>query len=260
MRLPLSGRYTTTATGRGVTAYVIDTGVDVTHPDFGGRAAVAHDVLGGTGEDCNGHGTHVAGTVGGTTHGVAKAVELRAVRALDCAGSGTVSGVLAALDWVRANAARPAVSTMSLSGPRSATLDAATADLAGSGVFVAVAAGNANRPACEVSPASTAAALVAAASDSSDTRANFSNYGSCVDLYAPGVDIASTWLLGSTARQSGTSMAAPHAAGVAALYKSRYGDAASATIHNWLVAKASPKVVRGNPPQTPNLLLSTGGL
>ncbi len=259
-RLPLTGRYSTTVTGAGVTAYVIDSGVDDTHPGFGGRAVNTFDALGGTGQDCNGHGTRVAGIVAGAQTGVAKAAQVRGVRVLDCSGTGTLSGLLAGLDWVKANASRPAVATLSLSGDYSTAINTATTDLAAAGIFVAAAAGNDNRPACEVSPASASAALVVAATDRSDTRAAFSNYGSCVDLYAPGVGISSTSLFGSTATDSGTSMSAPFAAGVAALYKSRYGDAPSSTVGTWLVRKATPKLVRSNPVSTPNLLLTTGGL
>ena len=152
------------------------------------------DALGGNGADCNGHGTHVAGTIGGTTYGVAKSVQLRGVRVLNCSGSGSTSGIIRALDWVRVNAVRPAVANMSLGGGRSTSLNNATANLANSGVFIAVAAGNENQNACNVSPASTPAAYTTAASDRTDLRASFSNYGSCVDGYAPGVAIKSAWL------------------------------------------------------------------
>ncbi len=257
--LPLSRTYTYTRAGAGVTAYVIDTGIVASHSDFGGRAAVAYDALGGTGLDCHGHGTHVAGTIGGTVHGVAKSVQLRGVRVLGCTGSGSTSGIIRALDWVRVNAVRPAVANMSLGGGYSAALNTATANLANSGVFVAVAAGNESQNACNVSPASTPAAYTTAASDRTDLRASFSNYGSCVDAYAPGVAIKSTWLTG-TRSLSGTSMASPHVAGVGALYKSTYGEASSATVGSWITTNSTAGVIRSNPSGTPNRLLFKAGL
>ncbi|HEX6288238.1 MAG TPA: S8 family serine peptidase [Herpetosiphonaceae bacterium] len=254
--LPLSRTYTYTATGSGVTAYVIDTGVQANHPDFGGRAANVYDSFGGTGEDCHGHGTHVAGTIGGTTWGVAKQVRLRGVRVLDCSGSGSFSGVIAGVDWVRLNAQKPAVANLSLGGGYSASVNTAVANLANSGVFVAVAAGNDySWDACQVSPASTPEAYTVAASDRTDTKASFSNIGACVDSYAPGVAITSAWIGSSTNTISGTSMATPHVAGVAALYKSANGDAASATISTWLNSNATPNVIRNNPSGTVNRLL-----
>jgi subtilisin family serine protease len=252
--LPLSGTFTYTRTGSGVRAYVIDSGIATSHPDLSSRTLVSYDALGGNGQDCNGHGTHVAGTLGGSTHGVAKGVALRAVRVLDCAGSGSTSGIIAGVDWVRANHVKPAVANMSLGGGYSAALNTATNNLSNSGVFVAVAAGNENQSACNVSPASASAPTVVAASDKTDTRASFSNYGSCVELYAPGVAITSTWLSGGTNTISGTSMASPHVAGVAALYKSG-GDASSATINTWLLNNSTANVVRSNPTGTPNRLL-----
>jgi subtilisin family serine protease len=258
--LPLSRTYTYTRAGAGVTAYVIDTGIATAHADFGGRAAVAYDALGGNGQDCNGHGTHVAGTIGGTTYGVAKSVRLRSVRVLNCSGSGSTSGIIRALDWVRANATKPAVANMSLGGGFSSSLNTASANLANSGVFLAVAAGNESQNACNVSPASTAAAYTTAASASNDTRASFSNYGSCVDGYAPGVSIRSDWYTGGTNTISGTSMASPHVAGVGALYKSTFGDAASSTVASWINSNATAGVIRSNPSGTPNRLLNKRGL
>jgi len=233
---------------------VIDTGIATAHADFGGRAQNVYDAFGGNGQDCNGHGTHVAGTVGGATYGIAKASSLRGVRVLDCSGSGSTSGIIAGIDWVRANHIKPAVANMSLGGGYSSALNAATDNLSGAGVFVAVAAGNENQNACNVSPASAAAPTVVAASDKTDTRATFSNFGSCVEVYAPGVNVTSTWLSGGTNTISGTSMASPHVAGVAALYKSG-GDAASSTINSWILTNASAGVVRSNPSGTPNRLL-----
>lgn len=253
--LPLSRTYTYTYTGSGVRAYIIDTGIQTSHPQFGGRASVAYDALGGNGQDCNGHGTHVAGTVGGSTYGVAKSVSLRAVRVLDCNGSGSNSGVIAGMNWVAAHAAKPAVANMSLGGGYSSAVNSAATSLANSGVFLAVAAGNSNANACNYSPSSAPGTLTVAASDKTDLRASFSNYGGCVDVYGPGVAIKSAWLNSGTNTISGTSMATPHATGVGALYKSRYGDAASSTIVNWIISNSTANVIRSNPSGTPNRLL-----
>ncbi|MER5772487.1 S8 family peptidase [Streptomyces sp. NPDC001985] len=253
-----SGRsttYTYTRNGSGVTAYIIDSGIYTSHPDFGGRARNVFDAFGGNGADCNGHGTHVAGTVGGTTHGVAKGVQLRGVRVLDCQGSGSFSAIIAGFDWVRQNAVKPAVANASLGGGYSAALNNAATALAGSGVHTTVAAGNNNRDACGYSPASAAGALSIAASDSSDNKAGFSNYGQCVDLYGPGVNILSTRSGGGTTTMNGTSMAAPHVAGVAALYKATHGDAPSPTVNNWIINNSTANAIRGNTTGTPNRLL-----
>lgn len=253
--LPLSNSYTYIANGAGVTAYVIDTGIDPSHPDFGGRAAVGYDALGGNGIDCHGHGTHVSGTVGGRAYGVAKGVALRGVRVLDCNGSGSFADVIEGIDWVAANSPGPAVANMSLGGGFSAAVNTATANLSRSGVLVAVAAGNSAADACTFSPASEPLAVTAAASDRNDVSASFTNRGPCVDLYAPGVAITSTWLGGGTAVLSGTSMASPHVAGVAALYKDANGETGSGRIQNWLKNGATVGVLTGVPANTPNLLL-----
>ncbi|MGI8681763.1 MAG: S8 family peptidase [Mycobacteriales bacterium] len=257
---PLSGSYTYTHTGSGVRAYVIDTGIATADSDFGGRASDVYDALGGNGQDCNGHGTHVAGTIGGTKYGVAKSAYLRGVRVLDCSGSGATSGIIAGINWVASNAIHPAVANMSLGGGYSSSLNSATTSLVNSGVFTAVAAGNSNADACNYSPASASGTLTVAASDRSDVRASFSNYGGCVDVYAPGVAIKSDWLNGGTNTISGTSMASPHAAGVGALYKSTYGDAASSTIVSWIVNNATTNVISSNPSGTPNRLLYKNSL
>jgi subtilisin family serine protease len=252
---PLSGTYNYTSTASSVYAYIIDTGIYASHANFGGRASNVYDALGGNGTDCNGHGTHVAGTVGSSTYGVAKAVRLRGLRVLNCSGSGATSGIISAIDWVRVNRVNPAVANLSLGGGYSSTLNTAITNLSNSGVFVAVAAGNENQAACNVSPASAAAATTVAASTSSDARASYSNYGSCVDLYAPGSSITSTWLNGGTNTISGTSMASPHVAGVGALYKATYGNAASSTIDSWLKTNSTANVITSNPSGTPNRLL-----
>jgi subtilisin family serine protease len=257
---PLSGTYTYTNTASSVYAYIIDTGIYTGHSNFGGRAAVSYDALGGNGQDCNGHGTHVAGTVGSTTYGVAKGVRLRAVRVLDCAGSGSFSGIIAGIDWVRLNRTNPAVANLSLGGGYSASLNTAVTNLANSGVFVAVAAGNENQNACNVSPASASAVTTVASSTSTDAKSSFSNWGSCVDLYAPGSSITSTWSNGGTNSISGTSMASPHVAGVAALYKGTYGNASHATIDSWIKTNSTANVITGNPSGTPNRLLYKASL
>lgn len=252
---PLSGTYTYTATASTVRAYIIDTGIQTSHTQFGGRASAVYDAFGGNGQDCNGHGTHVAGTVGASTYGVAKAVMLRGVRVLDCNGSGSNSGVIAGINWVANNRIAPAVANLSLGGGFSQATNDAINNLANRGVFVAVAAGNENQNACNVSPASAANATTVAASTSTDAKASYSNYGSCVELYAPGSGVTSTWLNGGTNTISGTSMASPHVAGVGAMYKSRYGDASYSTIRSWIINNSTTNVITGNITGTPNRLL-----
>ncbi|HXV57209.1 MAG TPA: S8 family peptidase [Gaiellaceae bacterium] len=225
---PLSTTFTYFATGAGVRAYVIDTGIRFSHAQFGGRAISGYDAVdGGSADDCNGHGTHVAGTIGGSTYGVAKGVTLVGVRVLGCNGSGTISGVIAGVNWVTANhqAGQPAVANMSLGGGASSALDTAVRNSIADGVAYAVAAGNGNwlgiaQNACNSSPARVGEAMTISATDSRDRKASWANYGSCVDWFAPGVSITSAWHTSSTATRtiSGTSMATPHTAGVAALY------------------------------------------
>jgi subtilisin family serine protease len=253
--LPLSRTYTYTATGAGVHAYIIDTGIWTLHGDFGGRANNVYDAFMATGEDCHGHGTHVAGTVGGTTYGVAKGVSLHGVRVLSCAGIGLTSQIIAGIDWVRQNHVKPAVANMSLGGGLSTALNTATTNLWNAGVFVAVAAGNDDADACQASPASASGAFTAASSTKTDAKSSFSNWGTCVEAYAPGSAIVSDFLGGTTASLSGTSMASPHVAGVAALYKAVNGDQPSATVSNWIVTNATSGVITGNPAGTPNRVL-----
>ncbi len=223
--LPLSGTYTYTATGAGVTAYVIDTGIRKTHTEFGGRAVHGADTstpIGVTSDDCHGHGTHVAGTIGGATYGVAKSVRLVAVRVLTCAGTGLNSGVIAGVDWVTGNhqAGQPAVANMSLGGGKSAALEQAVANSIADGVTYGVAAGNETEDACTGSPSGLAAAITVGATTNTDARASYSDFGPCVDFFAPGSNITSASYLTDTgtATMSGTSMATPHVVGAAALY------------------------------------------
>ncbi|WP_232796970.1 S8 family peptidase [Blastococcus atacamensis] len=250
-RTGTDGLYTPEATGTDVTAYVIDTGIALDHPDFGGRAVTGFDAVdGGSADDCNGHGTHVAGTIGGTTYGVAKSVSLVAVRVLNCSGSGTNAGVIAGIDWVTAHhvAGTPAVANMSLGGGASTAIDTAVANSIGDGVSYAVAAGNGNQggkpqDACNYSPARVPGALTVGATDRNDAPASFSNYGPCVDLFAPGVGITSDWYTGGTNTISGTSMATPHVAGVAAVYLQTVPTATPTEVSAELHRNASPHVV-----------------
>jgi subtilisin family serine protease len=257
--LPLNNSYTYPNTASNVHAYIIDTGILTTHTDFGGRASVGTDTVGDgrNGIDCNGHGTHVSGTVGGAKYGVAKAVRLVAVRVLDCNGSGTYSGVIAGIDWVTAHAVKPAVANMSLGGGFSQAVNDAVTRSMNSGVSYALAAGNSNANACNYSPSSTPGALTAGATDSSDNRASFSNYGTCVALFAPGVSITSDWNTSTTATNtiSGTSMASPHVAGAAALYLSANPSSSAAQVRSALVGKATSGVVKNPGPGSPNKLL-----
>jgi subtilisin family serine protease len=263
--LPLSGTFTYTATGAGVTAYIIDTGIRFSHADFGGRATSGYDAVdGGSADDCNGHGTHVAGTVGGTTHGVAKGVSLVAVRVLNCSGSGTTSGVIAGLDWVTANHATPAVANMSLGGSASTALDDAVRNSIAIGVSYAVAAGNGNpggraQDACKYSPARVAEAMTIGAVDKTDTKASWSNYGSCVDWFAPGVGITSAWHSGDTATNtiSGTTMATPHTTGVAALYLQSNPAASPATVRDALYAATTKGIVKSSKTANNHLLFTS---
>jgi subtilisin family serine protease len=260
--LPLDTAYTWGTTGAGVNVYIIDTGIRTTHQDFGGRAVWDYSTVKGkdAGIDCHGHGTHVAGTVGGTRYGVAKGVSLHAVKVLDCAGSGTWSGVIAGIDWVTANHVSPAVANMSLGGsPNQAVNDAVTGSIA-AGVTYAVAAGNSAVDACTFSPASTPTALTVGATWWTDARASYSNIGPCVDLFAPGTFITSTWNTSdtATAQLSGTSMATPHVAGAAALYLETHPSASPATVAAYLVATATQGRIPDPGAGSPNLLLFTG--
>jgi subtilisin family serine protease len=250
------------STGGKVTAYVIDSGIEYTHPEFGGRAVPGTDQTNpaGNGEDCAGHGTHVAGTIGGTTTGVARQATLVSVKVLDCTNTGPNSGVIAGMNWVAANAKKPAVANLSLGGYYSPTMNNAVDGLARSGVFPVVAAGNDNVNACITSPASASQAFTVAATDENDRKASFSNYGSCVNLNAPGVGITSAYLDNSYADMNGSSMAAPHVTGIAVLYKATHGDVPFETLKKWLVDNATPNVPLAAPWGTPRKLAFTGGL
>jgi len=265
INLPLNGTYQYTDTGAGVTAYVIDTGIRTSHSEFGGRASIGADTVGDgqNGNDCNGHGTHVAGTLGGATYGVAKGVAIIAVRVLNCSGSGTWSGVIAGIDWVTGHHTNGrAVANMSLGGGANSAVDQAVRNSIADGVFYAVAAGNSNADACRYSPARTAEAATIGATTSSDSLASYSNFGRCVDLHAPGSGITSAWIGSNTATNtiSGTSMATPHVAGAAALYLEDT-SAGPQQVRDALVSNASPVVKlskRASRAGTTNRLLYTG--
>jgi subtilisin family serine protease len=260
--LPLSGTYTYNNTGTGVTAYIIDTGIRLTHTEFGGRAVSGYDAVdGGTADDCNGHGTHVAGTVGGTTYGAAKNVNLVAVRVLDCGGSGSWSGVIAGMDWVAANHVKPAVANMSLGGGGNTSVDDATRRLIASGVTTAVAAGNGNmvgiaQDACKYSPARVAEAITIGSTTKTDAKSSWSNYGNCVDFFAPGSSITSAWYQSDTQTNtiSGTSMATPHVAGVAALYLQSNPGAPPQTVRDALYANTTKSIVTSSKTANNHLL------
>jgi serine protease len=264
-QLPLDGLYHYGQTGVGVNAYIIDTGIRLTHAEFTGRLIGGFDAItsGGSANDCNGHGTHVAGTVGGTTWGVAKAVMLSPIRVLDCNGSGTTSGVIAGVDWVTANHVKPAVANMSLGGGASTALDDAVRASIAAGVSYAVAAGNGDfigrqQPACNYSPARVRQALTVGATTSSDAKASWSNYGECVDLFAPGVSITSAWHSSNTATNtiSGTSMASPHVAGAAALYLETNPSASAATVFAAVYDATTKNIVTNSSTANNHLLYS----
>ncbi|WP_411082805.1 S8 family peptidase [Streptomyces sp. cmx-18-6] len=264
--LPLDDTFTTTATGDGVKVYVVDTGIDAAHSEFGGRVVKGYDAVGDGrgGQDCNGHGTHVAGTVGGSVSGVAEDASLVNVRVLDCQGRGSWAGIIAGFDWVAKDAAAaataPAVLNASLGGGRSRAVDAAVEAVADAGVLPVVAAGNDDIDACRISPAAADGVVTVGASDRQDRETAFSNWGSCLSLYAPGADIVSARLGGGTVSLNGTSMASPHVAGVAALYKETNPTATPAAVARWLTDTATPDALSGLGQGSPDLLLYTGGL
>ena len=258
--LPLDGSYSWNFDGTGVHAYILDTGIRTSHNDFGGRATWEVNFADSNNSDCNGHGTHVAGTTGGGEYGVAKNVQLHAVKVLDCNGSGSLQGVIDGINWVTNNRINPAVANMSLGGGASASLDSAVDNSVNSGVFYAVAAGNDNQSnACTKSPAGAAQAYTVGSTTSSDSMSSFSNVGSCVDIFAPGSSITSTWNTSNSATNTinGTSMASPHVAGAAALLLDENGSLTPGQIKSTLTANATSGVISGIPGGTVNLLLYT---
>jgi serine protease len=260
---PLNQTYTYNNDGDGVTAYIVDTGIRIGHTNFGGRARAGHDAIGDgqNSNDCNGHGTHVAGTVGSATYGVAKAVDLVAVRVLDCQGSGTDAGVIAGVNWVKTNAATlsgPAVANMSLGGGASTSLDNAVKQAIAAGVTFALAAGNENQNACNTSPSRVPEAITVGSSTSTDARSSFSNFGTCVDIFAPGSSITSTWNTSNSATStiSGTSMASPHVAGAAALVLAANPSFTPQQVRDALVNNASSNKITSPGTGSPNKLLN----
>ncbi|RIV40855.1 S8 family peptidase [Micromonospora radicis] len=254
---PLSNTYTYPNTASNVRAYIIDTGIRTTHNDFGGRATWGTNTVDSNNTDCNGHGTHVAGTVGGSTYGVAKAVRLVAVKVLNCSGGGTTTSVVNGVNWVTANAVKPAVANMSLGGGASSTIDNAVANSIASGISYAVAAGNSNANACNYSPARTSTAITVGSTTSTDARSSFSNFGSCVHIFAPGSSISSAWHTSNTATNTinGTSMASPHVAGAAALVLSANPTWTPAQVKTYLINNATTGVITSPGTGSPNRLL-----
>ncbi|GAB3952941.1 S8 family peptidase [Kribbella albertanoniae] len=259
--LPLSASYTYTRTGTGVHAYIIDSGITPSHPNFGGRATFDFNGIDSNNTDCNGHGTHVAGTIGSTSYGVAKNVRLHGVKWLDCAGGGTASSAIAAVDWVTRNAVKPAVANASWNFSANTTLETSLRAMINSGVFLAASAGNTGGNSCDRLPRKIETALVVAASERTDARASYSSTGACVDVYAPGSAIVSTLRTGGSGAMNGTSMASPHVAGVAALYLQTSPSATPATVKSYIETNATPNVVSGGGTGgTVNRLLFTNGL
>ncbi len=256
---PLNGTYVYNTTATNVRAYIIDSGVRASHNQFGGRVSGGASYINdgrGT-NDCNGHGTHVAGTVAGSVHGVAKGARIIPVRVFGCTGGSSNSTIIAGIDWVRANHIKPAVANMSLGGGVSSATDTATNNLINAGVTVVVAAGNSNANACNFSPARVANAITVGSTTSTDARSSFSNFGSCVNIFAPGSSITSAWHTSNTATNSisGTSMASPHVAGVAALYLAGAPSASPATVRSYIYNRATTNVLTGIGTGSPNRML-----
>ncbi|WP_411278956.1 S8 family serine peptidase [Gemmatimonas sp.] len=261
--LPLDGQYSFAGNGAGVRVYIVDTGILTSHEQFTGRALAGFSAFGDNNpEDCNGHGTHVAGTIGGSSTGVARGVNVVPVRVLDCSGSGSWSGVIAGLDWVAgqktANKSVPMAANMSLGGGYSASVNDAVTRAIAAGVTFAVAAGNSGADACSTSPASTTNALTVGATESNDYRASYSNYGSCLDIFAPGSGIYSSYIGSSSsyANLSGTSMASPHVAGVAALILGSYPSYSPSQVRSAMLAGGTANIVVNQGSGSPNVLLT----
>jgi len=261
--LPVGTNYVyNTNAGNGVDVYVIDTGILITHQDFGGRAtAVYNAITTESNTDLNGHGTHCAGTVAGATYGVAKQAALKAVKVLSASGSGSTTGVIAGVNYVanNKNTARKNVASMSLGGGASTTLDQAVSNTIAGGVSFAIAAGNDNGNACNYSPARVATAITVGATTNTDARSSFSNWGTCVDVFAPGSSITSDWIGSNTATNtiSGTSMATPHVAGVAALVLGQGLATSPAQVKTWIVNNGSTNKISGPGTGSPNILVNT---
>ncbi|WP_418958229.1 S8 family peptidase [Streptomyces tritici] len=261
--LPLDNRFDAASDGRGVSVFVLDTGIDYDHTEYDGRTYFGYDAIGDgrEGADCNGHGTHVAGTVGGDTFGVARSADLVSVRVLNCEGSGSWSGIIAGFDYVGRQADEGVVGVLnaSLGGGRSQAVNDAADAVAAKGILPVIAAGNSSVDACEVSPASAERVLTVGATDHRDLETDFSNFGPCLGIYAPGAQIVSARLGGGSEALNGTSMAAPHVAGVAALYKQANPSASAAEVQDWVVGHAVPDVLSVSK-GSPNLLLQTSTL
>ncbi|WP_312869897.1 S8 family serine peptidase [Saccharothrix ecbatanensis] len=259
--LPLNSTYNYSTTASNVTAYMIDGGIRISHKDFGGRASYGYDFVDGdsVAQDCNGHGTHTAGSVGSATYGVAKGVSLVAVRVTDCGGSGTNSQVIAGYDWVARNADGPSVANASIGGSPTDAKDAAIRGVVDAGVTVAVSAGNGDTNACNQSPARVPSVITVAATSKTDARSDYSNYGSCVDIFAPGDSILSLGISSdtATATMSGTSMSSPHVAGAAALYLASHPSASPAEVTSALNTAATTGKVTDPGSNSPNRLLYT---
>lgn len=256
--LPMDGTYNYTVSGENVTVYIADSGINYTHVDFGGRASFGFDAFGEDGNDCYGHGTHVAGTVGGTQWGIAKNVDLVSVRVLDCNNSGTYSGVIAGVDWITANASGVSIVNMSLGGGGSLALDSAVENSIASGITYVVSAGNSTADACNFSPARTPSAITVGATQSDDSRADYSNYGSCIDVFAPGSEITSAYIGSNTATTQmwGTSMATPHVTGTVALYLQNSPDATPGEVESFIISNATQNIVTNSNSQNNHLLYS----
>lgn len=257
-----NGDFTVKGDGAGVTAYMIGTGIEYGHDEFEGRATFGTDTIGDgkDGADCQGQGTHVAGTVGGKTYGVARKANLVSVRVLGCDGTGTFEQLIAGIDWVAKNAKKPAIANLSLGGDRNDALDKAATALSDSGVLPVVAGGNSAKDACFISPAAAPRVLTVGASNKWDEETSFSNYGACLSLYAPGEGITSAKLGGGSATLDGSSFSAPHVTGTAALYLAAHPDATPSDINEWLDTESTKDVLTNITKSSPNALLYTGGL